>query len=115
MSMQLEPGRIPVWTIADRFRKARESAGFSASEFAQRTSMARGTISAAENGHRVPSRANMRLWALATGVPFEWLETGKTPSGDDGAPVDVGPTGIEPMTSTVKAHRFATITALRAA
>ncbi len=99
MSMQLEPGRIPVWTIADRLRKARESAGYEQREFAERTSMARGTISAAENGHRVPSRANMRLWALATGVPFEWLETGRVPH-DDGTPL-VGPAGIEPTTSTV--------------
>ena len=25
----------------------------------------------------------LRLWALRTGVPFEWLETGKTPGGND--------------------------------
>lgn len=79
MSMMPTPGLVPEWTIADRLRKARESAGYGQVEFSQRTSMARGTISAAENGKRVPSRANIRLWAMATGVPFEWLVNGETP------------------------------------
>ncbi|WP_363370993.1 MULTISPECIES: helix-turn-helix domain-containing protein [unclassified Microbacterium] len=95
MTMMTAPGQIPEWTIADRLRKARESAGYGQADFAARTSMARATISAAENGHRVPSRANMRLWALATGVPFEWIETGNVPTDP------VGPAGIEPTTSTV--------------
>ena len=80
MSMMMTPGTVPQWTIADRLRKARESAGYGQAEFAQATSLARATISAAENGHRVPSRANVRLWALATGVPYEWIMTGETPS-----------------------------------
>lgn len=83
----MSSGTVPQWTIADRLRKARESAGFGQVEFANATSMARATISAAERGHRVPSRANMRLWALATGVPFEWILTGETPNGEPGAPV----------------------------
>lgn len=79
MSMMTAPGQIPEWTIADRLRKARESAGYGQTDFAAHTSMARATISAAENGHRVPSKANMRLWAMATGVPFEWIVNGETP------------------------------------
>ena len=99
MSMNVQVGRIPEWTIADRLRKARESAGYEQREFAAVTSMARGTISAAENGHRVPSQANIKLWALATGVPFAWLLNGETPPTGDGVPGDgVPPTGIEPAT-----------------
>lgn len=102
----MQPGRIPAWTTGDRLRKARESAGYGQKEFAERTSMARATISAAENGHRVPSKANIKLWALATGVPFEWLTTGEAPH-DGGAP-DGGklpgldsnqePIGLQPVT-----------------
>ena len=79
MSMQLVPGRIPEWSIADRLRKARESAGLEQTELAAATSISRATISAAERGHRVPSRSNMRLWSMATGVPLAWLESGMTP------------------------------------
>ncbi|WP_366938970.1 helix-turn-helix transcriptional regulator [uncultured Microbacterium sp.] len=77
--MNVEIGEVPQWTIADRLRKARESAGFEQRDFAARTSMSRATISAAENGHRVPSKANLKLWALATGVPYTWILNGETP------------------------------------
>ncbi|WP_371512215.1 helix-turn-helix domain-containing protein [Microbacterium paraoxydans] len=89
--MSAQVGKIPEWTIADRLRKARESAGYEQREFAAMTSMARGTISAAENGHRVPSKANIRLWALATGVPFEWLLNGEEPPTGGGSSVGLLP------------------------
>lgn len=76
----MEPVAVPVWSLGDRLRKAREAAGFGQQEFAERTSLARATISAAENGRRVPSRANLRLWAVAAGVPYEWLVTGEAPA-----------------------------------
>lgn len=105
MSQQLNPGVIPEWTLADRLRKAREAAGYGSRDFAAVTSISRGTISAAENGHSVPTRANMRLWALATGVPFEWLETGEAPRpGGDGGPV-VHPLGLEPRTHWIRSGR----------
>lgn len=70
------PGVIPEWTLSDRLRKARESAGLEQVELAHRTKISRATISAAENGHRLPSRATMLLWALATGTNPAWLERG---------------------------------------
>lgn len=84
MTMNVDTGRIPQWTLSDRLRKAREHAGYEQREFAAVTSMSRGTISAAENGHRTPSKANLKLWALATGVPFTWLVNGETPPTGDG-------------------------------
>lgn len=35
------------------------------------------TVSRWINGHKVPSKQTRRLWALRTGVPLEWLETGQ--------------------------------------
>lgn len=76
-------GVIPTWTLGDRLRKARESAGYEQLAFAEATGIARATISAAERGHRRPIKSNLRVWAMATGVPLTWLETGEGPS-DDG-------------------------------
>ncbi|QTF71751.1 helix-turn-helix domain-containing protein [Arthrobacter woluwensis] len=86
---------VPVWTVADRLRKAREAAGLEQNDLVRLTGMARGTISAAENGRRKPTKANLNLWALATGVPLEWIETGsindESPSPNGGGAVNAGP------------------------
>lgn len=71
-----DAGRVPEWTVADRLRKARESAGLEQRQLADRAGISRATISAAENGSR-PARATMRLWAMACGVPLSWIETGR--------------------------------------
>ena len=36
------------------------------------------------NDRVTPSKQTMRLWALRTGVPFEWLKTGKAPTSPSG-------------------------------
>lgn len=69
-------GVVPEWTLSDRLRKARESAGLEQAQLSGRTKISRATISAIENGHRRPSRATMLLWALATGTNPVWLERG---------------------------------------
>jgi transcriptional regulator with XRE-family HTH domain len=73
-SMQ-DPNRDkqPVWSLADRLRKAREEAGLEQGELAQLAGLSRATISAAENGHRRPAKATIAMWALATGVSRDWL------------------------------------------
>lgn len=67
---------IPVWTLGDRLRKAREDAGLSQAELAALLEVSRNTIGNAELGERVPLPITMRAWSLATGVPLEWLRTG---------------------------------------
>lgn len=59
--------------MGDRLRKAREQAGLDQRELAERAHIARGTVSAAENGRRMPSPATLSMWAIATGVTREWL------------------------------------------
>lgn len=69
-------GRRPSWTLADRLRKSREAAGLEQNELAEVAGLSRATISAAENGHRAPSRATVAMWAMATGVSRSWLTDG---------------------------------------
>lgn len=66
-------GNRPNWNLADRLRKAREIADLDQDALSAASGLSRATISAAENGHRVPSRASLAMWALATGVSRSWL------------------------------------------
>jgi DNA-binding transcriptional regulator YiaG len=83
--------------LADRMRRALRVSGVSVEEIADYLGVARGTVSTWINGRIVPRKSTMRLFALKTGVPLEWLETGA--QGEPTGPV--GPAGIEPTTSTV--------------
>lgn len=79
-------GVIPEWTMGDRLRKARERASIGQVEFSQITGVARSSIVRYEGDVTAPRRHVLLVWAMATGVDMEWLETGKAPShGGDGA------------------------------
>lgn len=75
-------GPIPVWTISDRLRKAREHAGLSQAELADAIGVSRNSISNYESGHTTPRVIVLNAWALTTGVPRSWLERGETPASD---------------------------------
>jgi transcriptional regulator with XRE-family HTH domain len=93
MTTQLSE-RIPEWTQGDRLRKAREMLGMGQREFADHIGVSHQTITNAEKGHRAVRKITLNAWALATGVPASWLETGETPSPE---PPD-GPDGPSPVT-----------------
>lgn len=77
---------MPVFTMGDRLRKAREEAGLGHSELARDIGVSRNTITNYERGHVQPRRGALMLWAMRTRVPVVWLETGEAPSpGGDGA------------------------------
>lgn len=89
--MSTQPdSRIPAWTQGDRLRKAREEAGLSQGALAELIGVSRATVSNAEVGvgKKGPLKVTVRAWALATGVPAEWLETGRVSSdpGSGGQP-----------------------------
>lgn len=92
MTQQPEHSTIPQFTVADRLRKARETAGYSTQlDFEAATGISRGTINTHEAGRRQPSRRLLIEWAMHTGVPVEWLETGAAtrrehPGGPPGGP-----------------------------
>lgn len=75
---------IPQWTQGDRLRKARTLTGMNVREFADHIGVSHGTITNAETDARQVRKIVLNAYALATGVPVEWLETGRTPSHDNG-------------------------------
>lgn len=72
---------IPEWTLSDRLRKAREDAGLSQQQLADRLAVSRNTVGNAETGARRPLPITIKAWADATGVPLPWLLTGEAPRG----------------------------------
>jgi len=79
---------VPTWDIADRLRKSLREADIGVQEMANYLQVARNTVSTWINGRIEPSAQTVRLWALRTGVPFEWLCHG------DLSPCDIRPRGI---------------------
>ncbi len=75
---QQPTGGVPQFTIGDRLRKARETTGMDQAAFAEHIGVSRGTVSNYERGvgegHHKP--IVLRTWAMATGVPLSWIETG---------------------------------------
>lgn len=111
MTVQLA-GRVPdINTLPIRLRAARESAGFTQAELAERAGIGRTTISAAESGAKTPGRATMTVWAFATGVDTTWLRTGevKSPSPDEGEGLSVRHEGFEPPTFCLGAPHLAVV------
>lgn len=67
---------VPEWDTADRMRKALRVAGVGVQEMADYLGVDRSTVSTWINGRINPSAQTIRLWALRTGVPREWLRDG---------------------------------------
>lgn len=64
---------IFVFTLGDRLRKARRSAGLSSADLAERIGVSRNTVSNYENGRVKPRRAALRRWAEVTGLSLDEL------------------------------------------
>ena len=90
--------------LSDRLRKSMTVAGLSVQDMADYMDASRNTVSRWINGAREPKLSTLRLWALRTGVPLEWIVNGviteESPSPDgDGLPWGVRAKGLEPPTS----------------
>ena len=74
---------IPIWTLQDRIRKAREYAGFKQATLAEKIPVARNTVGRWENGTFLPSNVDLHRIAEVTQVSAEWLIYGDdaTPQG----------------------------------
>lgn len=85
---------IPEFTAGDRFRKAREITGQTQREFAATLGIDKNTVGAYETGATVRHRKIVvNAWALATGVPVEWLLHGTIPmTSPDGGGTHAGDT-----------------------
>jgi transcriptional regulator with XRE-family HTH domain len=73
MTVETSQGVIPQWTVPDKIRKAREHAGLSQQELADRLSVTRTSVVNWERGHTRPLRLILRLLAAETGVDEQWL------------------------------------------
>ncbi|WP_052062118.1 helix-turn-helix domain-containing protein [Rhodococcoides fascians] len=72
--------QIPVFDLADRLRKSLRVSGMSVQEMGDYLEITRETVGRYMNGHvRVPG-PTLRVWAMVTGVPFEWLKDGTVPA-----------------------------------
>ncbi|MDU5380556.1 MAG: helix-turn-helix transcriptional regulator, partial [Actinomyces sp.] len=111
MTIQSITWEIPQFDRSDRLRKAREHAGLEQAQLAELIGVSRNTISGAERGANTPRRHVVMAWAMATGVPVEWIETGRVPRHDDGGPDgrcaarDSNPEPADKASSVVMAFR----------
>ena len=69
----LQAGTVPELDTADRMRVAIRHAGIGVGEMAGYFGVTAHTVGAWVNGRNRPTVQTLRLWALRTGVSFEWL------------------------------------------
>lgn len=71
--------KVPQVTRGDRLRMSLRDAGVGVQEMADYLGVGRNTVSRWINDKIPPSKQTFRLWAMRTGVPLVWLETGAAP------------------------------------
>ena len=76
MSMEAAPDMRLEFDQADRLRRALRVSNVSVSDMADYLGVTRNTVSNWINGHTPPKSRDLRLFAMRTGVPYEWLESG---------------------------------------
>jgi hypothetical protein len=65
--------------LADRLNKSLYVSGISVADMAQFLEVHRNSVGAWLNRRTQPRPANLRLWAMRTNVPYEWLRYGTWP------------------------------------
>jgi transcriptional regulator with XRE-family HTH domain len=68
---------IPEWDLTDRLRKSLQHAGIDAQEMASYLGVSRTSVWNWLAGRNRPAAAAVRLWAMRTGVDYDWLRDGK--------------------------------------
>lgn len=63
---------------ADRLRRALRISNTTVQEMAEELAVERNTVGRYINGRTRPNRSTLVVWAMRTGVPVAWLETGVT-------------------------------------
>ena len=82
---------IPEWTLGWRLQRSLAHAGISIDDMAKEIGVSRQTISRWVNDHSDPRIGFLKLWALRTGVPLEWLVSGGSVMFDKRSrPADLG-------------------------
>lgn len=111
------------FTLGDRLAKALAVANVSNNEMADNLEVSRTTISNWIHGRAPIKRLYVKEWALRTGVPVEWIETGHIPHSPETkkAPTRKSegqmepPAVLETATFSLQVEHSAIITPLRRA
>lgn len=64
---------VPVFGLRHRLALALDHSGVSIHEMADELGVSRNTVGNYLAGRTRPAKAVLRVWAMRTGVPFEWL------------------------------------------
>lgn len=94
------------WSVADRLRKAREEAGMTQQQLADRIDVSQRTVSNYENPAHDGARKPLvvKQWAFATGFDYDLVMTGEPgPDSPDG--LGVGPSGCDGEVIDIRARR----------
>ncbi len=70
--------------LPDRLAKALDVANVSSIEMADYLGVSRTTISNYTSGRTPVKKQTLRLWAMRTGIPLVWIETGEFGDDDPG-------------------------------
>lgn len=73
--------------MADRMRRALRVSDISVNDMAEALQVSRNTVTSWINGRNRPRRRDLVAFAMRTGFPIGWLETGEAPP-EGGAPDD---------------------------
>src|SRR5574343_280717 len=76
MSTTAPTPSIPEETLGERMRRALRKEHIGVQEMADYLGVARNTVSTWLNDRIQPSEQTLKLWAMRTGVPLDWLKTG---------------------------------------
>lgn len=94
-------GSLPVWTFADKIRKARTIAGLTQDQFALRLELTPSTVAAYETGRSTPRFNDAQKLAkklgVLTGVPYSWFLHDDDPNEPENSP-SVTVLSIAPVT-----------------
>lgn len=96
---------VPDISLKYRLMISRLEAGMHQSDLAAAIGAARSTIANYEAGKET-RRSTVMAWAMATGVDLHWLETGTSPSPEDGG-------GVSEPSSIPRLNNIAEVIALR--
>lgn len=94
--------------LADRLVKSLRVSGVGVGDIAVELGVTRQTVANWTSGRTAPKRVYRKQWALFTGVPYEWLETGQKKDPQPKGPgVQELPDGFDPSTFSLQALRLA--------
>ena len=80
MTTAFNQGQIPPIEMRHRLRIAREYAGYSQAELGKIIGVSTNTIGNAETARNGVRKIVLNAWAMACGVPVDWIKSGEAPS-----------------------------------